>query len=86
VNDTNVLGPQGIAQKTTDFSAIPLCTAHHGENLDSYHLLGEERFSQKHGIDLKEFVLRLQIDSGSEDCPVFRPWHRSPTIRQPISL
>ena len=57
---TNVLGPRGMGQKTTDFSAIPLCAAHHRQNLDSYHLLGEQGFSHKHGIDLKELVLRLQ--------------------------
>ena len=49
-----------MGQKTTDFSAIPLCAAHHRQNLDSYHLLGEQGFSHKHGIDLKELVLRLQ--------------------------
>src|ERR1035438_9452715 len=42
---TNALGPRGIGQKTSDFSAIPLCSAHHRENLDSYHLLGEKKFS-----------------------------------------
>jgi hypothetical protein len=41
------LGPRGLGQKTTDFSAIPLCTAHHRENLDSYHRLGEKMFLHK---------------------------------------
>jgi len=57
---TNALGPRGIGQKTSDFSAIPLCGAHHRENPDSYHRLGEQGFSYTHGIDLKELVLRLQ--------------------------
>ena len=74
---TNVLGPRGLGQKTSDFSAIPLCAGHHRENLDSYHLLGENGFSHKHGIDLKEFVLRLQSRFWQQDvsasravCPV----------------
>jgi len=57
---TNILGRRGMAQKTSDFSAIPLCAAHHRENLDSYHLLGEKEFSYMHCIDLKELVLKLQ--------------------------
>ena len=57
---TNVLGRRGIGQKTSDFSAIPLCSRHHREYPDSYHLLGEKRFSHKHGIELKEVVRRLQ--------------------------
>ena len=57
---TNTLGPRGLGQKSTDFSAIPLCSGHHRENWDSYHVLGENGFSHKYGIDLKEFVLRLQ--------------------------
>ena len=57
---TNVLGPRGLGQKTSDFSAIPLCAAHHRENLDSYHALGEQGFSHRHGIDLEEIVHRLQ--------------------------
>jgi len=57
---TNVLGARGLGQKTTDFSAIPLCAAHHRENLDSYHRLGEMAFSQKHGIDLKDLVPAFQ--------------------------
>ena len=60
---TNVLGPRGLGQKTSDFSAIPLCAAHHRKNPDSYHALGEKEFSHKHGIYLKELVLRLQSSS-----------------------
>ena len=42
----NVLGKRGLGQKTYDFWAIPLCIAHHRENLDSYRRLGEQRFVQ----------------------------------------
>ena len=69
---TNALGPKGLGQKTTDFSAIPLCSGHHRENLDSYHLLGEPEFLQKHGIDLKELVLRLQSRFWQRDASVSR--------------
>ena len=57
---TNALSARGIGQKTTDFSAIPLCTDHHREARDSYHRLGEQRFAQDRRIDLKELALRLQ--------------------------
>ncbi len=49
-----------MSQKTSDFSAIPLCSGHHRGNPDAYHLLGEKEFSHMHGIDLQEIVLRLQ--------------------------
>jgi len=57
---TNALGPRGLGQKTSDFSAIPLCANHHRENLDSYHLLGETEFSRKHAIDMRELVRALR--------------------------
>jgi hypothetical protein len=47
-----------MGQKTSDFSAIPLCAAHHRENLDSYHLLGENL--HKHAIDMRELVRALR--------------------------
>jgi len=72
---TNVLGPRGMGQKTTDFSAIPLCSGHHRENLDSYHLLGETEFSHKHGIDLKDLVLRLQGRFWQQDVLASRTLH-----------
>ena len=53
---TNSLGVRGMGQKTSDFSAIPLCPAHHRQNLDSYHRLGERRFEQEHRIDLQALV------------------------------
>jgi hypothetical protein len=48
-----------MGQKTSDFSAIPLCSAHHRENPDSYHRL-EEKFSHTHRIDLQGLVPELQ--------------------------
>src|ERR1022692_4870906 len=53
---TNVLGARGMGQKTSDFSAIPLCGGHHRETLDSYHRLGERWFAQVHQIRLPELV------------------------------
>ena len=68
---TNALGPRGLGQKTTDFSAIPLCSGHHRENRDSYHALGEQGFSHTHGINLQEIVLRLQSRFRQQDVSVF---------------
>src|ERR1035441_3388190 len=56
---TNVLGPRGLGQKTSDFSAIPLCSGHHRETRDSYHRLGEERFVQAQHLELPELITAL---------------------------
>ena len=56
---THILGPRGMSQKTSDFSAIPLCSWHHRRNPDSYHALGEERFACEHQINLQELVRAL---------------------------
>ena len=53
---TNALGPRGMSQKTSDFSAIPLCSCHHRESPGSYHRLGEQRFARKYRIDLPRLV------------------------------
>ena len=63
---TNVLGPRGLGQKTSDFSAIPLCAAHHRENPDSYHNLGERWFAQVHQIRLPELVQALNSCYGGQ--------------------
>jgi len=63
---TNALGPRGLGQKTADFSAIPLCAAHHRENLDSYHHLGERWFAQVHQIRLPELVQALNSRYGRQ--------------------
>src|ERR1017187_5536824 len=72
---TNALGSRGVGQKTSDFSAIPLCAAHHRENLDSYHVLGEQGFSHTHGINLQEIVLRLQSRFWQQDVSASRAVH-----------
>ena len=56
---TKTLGPRGLGQKTSDYSAIPLCFWHHRGSRDSYHELGEERFAERHVINLRELVLAL---------------------------
>ena len=56
---TNALGPRGLSQKSSDFSAIPLCAGHHRENPDSYHRLGEQQFMRVHQIDLTGLVRSL---------------------------
>lgn len=57
---TNVLGARGLGQKTSDFSAVPLCAAHHRESPDSYHRLGETGFAHEHGIDLHHVATELK--------------------------
>jgi hypothetical protein len=69
---TNVLGPRGMAQKSSDFSAIPLCAAHHRQNSDSYHHLGEEGFEHAHQIQLNELVEALNSLYASQACPIVR--------------
>jgi hypothetical protein len=52
-------GPHGIAQKSADTSAIPLCVRHHRTGRDSYHKLGPRAFERRHGLDLRTIVARL---------------------------
>src|ERR1022692_1752858 len=63
---TNAVSPRGMGQKSSDFSAIPLCAAHHRENLDSYHRLGERWFAQVHQIRLPELVQALNSRYGRQ--------------------
>jgi hypothetical protein len=56
---TAALGPRGLRQKTSDFSAVPLCANHHRFAPDSYHALGERSFAQRHGLDLVMIVQGL---------------------------
>lgn len=58
---TNVLGCRGMRQKTSDFSVIPLCQLHHRWSNDSYHALGEKRFSERHRVDITELVASLNL-------------------------
>src|ERR1035441_6893405 len=57
---TNAMGPRGLGQKSTEFSAIPLCSGHHRELPVSYHVLGETAFSLMHGLELNALVVALQ--------------------------
>jgi hypothetical protein len=78
---TNALGRRGLSQKSSDYSAIPLCPSHHRENADSYHRLGEQRFACEHQINLRGLVdglNRLFERYGSTDERISKPKsHRS---------
>ena len=63
---TNALGPRGMGQKTSDFSAIPLCSWHHRAGRDSYHRLGEKWFAQAYQIHLLEVVQTLNRRKGRQ--------------------
>ena len=52
-------GPHGIGQKSSDYSAIPLCDKHHRTASDSYHKLGPRKFSQSHRLDVTALVRLL---------------------------
>ena len=52
-------GPHGMALKSPDSSAIPLCARHHRTGRDSYHKLGPRIFERHHGIDIRAVVVRL---------------------------
>ncbi len=56
---TGALGPRGLSQKSSDFSAIPLCFWDHVAGPNSYHRLGERRFAAKYALDLPALVSRL---------------------------
>ena len=56
---TSVLGPRGLGQRSSDFSAIPLCYEHHQGNRNSYHRLGERSFAEWHQVCVQELVLAL---------------------------
>jgi len=59
----NERGSQGGdgAEDLRLFGNPPLCSSSPGQSgFVPYHLLGEREFLHKHGIDLKEVVLRLQ--------------------------
>ena len=54
-------GPHGLGQKSSDYSAIPLCAKHHRTGSDSYHRLGPRRFCNVHNLDLRALVSRLNL-------------------------
>jgi hypothetical protein len=63
-------GPHGIAQKSSDRSALPLCARHHRTGADSYHKLGPRAFERHHRVELRAVVANLnekpliRIESG----------------------
>ena len=52
-------GPHGMAQKSPDISAIPLCARHHRTGRDSYHKLGARVFERHHQLDIRAVVAHL---------------------------
>jgi hypothetical protein len=52
-------GPHGLGQKSSDWSAIPLCARHHRVGDDSYHKLGPRKFSVVHQLNVAAIVARL---------------------------
>jgi hypothetical protein len=54
-------GPPGLSQKSSDYSAIPLCQKHHRTGSDSYHKLGPRKFSEVHSLDIRALVSRLNV-------------------------
>jgi hypothetical protein len=52
-------GPHGMAQKSPDTSAVPLCARHHRTGRDSYHKLGARAFERRHGLNIPAIVARL---------------------------
>jgi hypothetical protein len=54
-------GLRGLGQKSSDYTAIPLCVAHHRTGRDSYHRLGARQFAQTHNLDIQGIVRRLNM-------------------------
>ena len=52
-------GPHGLGQKSSDWSAIPLCARHHRTGDDSYHKLGPRKFAEVHQLNIRAIVERL---------------------------
>jgi len=48
-------GPRGLAQKTSDLNAIPLCRNHHRE----VHKLGPIKFQEQHKLDIPFLIVQL---------------------------
>ncbi len=52
-------GDHGISQKSSDYSAIPLCAACHRTGPHSYHRLGRDAFERAWGADCAEIARGL---------------------------
>ena len=46
----------GMAQKSSDYSCVPLCNACHTAGRRAYHRIGREEFERLHGIDFDVIV------------------------------
>ncbi len=54
------IGGATLGRKPPDDRVIPLCRTHHTE-MD--HMIGEQKFAQKYGIDLEEMIRDLIRES-----------------------
>lgn len=54
-------GPHGMAQKASDYTAVPLCYVHHRTGRDAHHVLGR-KFEAHHGIDFAAVTARLRAE------------------------
>jgi hypothetical protein len=53
-------GPRGLSQKSSDYSAIPLCALlHHRAGKHSFHVLGRRAFEEHHKISIAQIVRQL---------------------------
>jgi hypothetical protein len=49
----------GMAEKSSDYSCIPLCADCHRFGVESYHVLGRGAWEARHAVDARELVRRL---------------------------
>jgi hypothetical protein len=49
----------GTSLKSSDYSAVPLCSSCHTMAPDSYHVLGRDEFEGRRNMKLAEIVKRL---------------------------
>ena len=55
------IGGRGGKVRSSDFLAVPICTAHHTGANDALHRMGSERkWCEKHGVDLAYVQADLQ--------------------------
>jgi hypothetical protein len=52
-------GSRGLGQKSSDFSAIPLCVEDHRTGPCSYHRLGPRKFAEVHRLDIPALVAQF---------------------------
>lgn len=45
------IGPRGLSQKTSDYTALPLCASCHREGPQALHRIGPESFQAVYGLD-----------------------------------